>query len=82
MKITGIALILMGVMLLLLGGIQYMGADSPTGDLASWYPLNPTFTFVMAAGSLIAGTLVLRYGGRGYSETSSGQQPGSCPPPK
>jgi hypothetical protein len=72
MKYTGIALILMGMLLFLLGGVTYTQADAPTGVLAGVFPLNPTFTFVMAAGSLIAGVLMVRYGGRGFSQTASG----------
>ncbi|MEO2091961.1 MAG: hypothetical protein ABGY75_21110 [Gemmataceae bacterium] len=72
MKFTGIVLILMGMLLFLVGGVTYTQADTPTGELARVFPLNPTFTFVMAAGSLIAGVLMVRYGGRGFSQTAPG----------
>lgn len=72
MKFTGVALILMGMMLLLLGGFSYSQAVAPFGDLGRAFPLNPTFTFVVAAGSLITGALMVRYGGRGFSQTTAG----------
>ena len=80
MKYTGVALILMGLMLAVWGGVSFMGSDSPTGDLARVFPVNSLITFAMAAISLIAGVLVVRYGGRGYSKSLSVPSPGGGSP--
>ena len=80
MKLTGLSLIGMGVMLFLLGCVQYIQAGPPAGELSWAYSLNPIFTFVMAAGSMIAGTLILRYGGRGYSSRPAAQPLAVEPP--
>lgn len=80
MKFTGVALILMGVMLALWGGVSYMLTDSATGEVTRVFPLNPLLTFAMATGSVAAGVLVVRYGGRGYSKSLSVPTPGGGPP--
>jgi hypothetical protein len=69
MKFTGISLMVIGAMMFLLCLVQYMQTAPPVAEQSWTYTLNPIFTFVIAAGSMIAGVLIVRYGGRGYSRT-------------
>lgn len=79
MKFTGVSLIVMGGMLFLLCLVQYAQTGPPPGPLAWATGLNPVFTFAIATGSVIAGVLIIRYGGRGYDRSLSRPE-GGVPP--
>ena len=79
MKITGIALIVIGFALLMFSGVSHF-ALTPTPDAiekASAPIFSPVITLIVAVLAVIAGFLVLKFGGQGYSEKAV--KPASSP---
>lgn len=80
MKFTGMSLIVIGAMLLLLGCVQFTQTGLRGGEPAGLFSLNPFVAFLVGAGSMTAGGLIIRYGGKGYSWRSADPPPAVGPP--
>ena len=73
MKITGIALIVIGFALLVFAGVSHFAlTPDPDAIEKTTNPSAPIFspaiTLIVAVLAVTAGFLVLRFGGQGYSE--------------
>ncbi len=73
MKVTGIALLVIGFALLLFAGVSHFALTPNADDVnRATTPSSPIFSpwlsFVVAVIAAAAGFLILRYGGRGYTE--------------
>lgn len=78
MKITAIGLFVIGFALLLFAGVSYFAlTPTPSPDALNNSPLpsgaifSPTIALVVAIISATVGGLILRYGGRGYTEKTT-----------
>ncbi len=75
MKITALALIAIGVLLLVFAGVTHLILTPPSGnpsDTPVATPIfSPLYAIVIAAISAGAGALLLAFGGRGYSQKTS-----------
>ena len=82
MKITGIALIVIGFALLMFSGVSHF-ALTPNPDAiekattTSAPIFSPVITLIVAVLAVIGGFLVLKFGGQGYSEKAV--KPASSP---
>ncbi len=74
MKVTGIGLLLIGVPLLLFAGVSHFALAPNPDDLNAATPSAPIFSpaisAIVAVVAMLAGFLILRFGGRGYNEQS------------
>ncbi len=69
MRYTGYALIAIGMLLFVFSGVSCAIATKPEETQPTAMPIELTIALVLAVGSMLAGVLILWFGGRGFSKT-------------